>query len=120
MKAKMVRVCSPSANVMPGFRSNNFYRVHWNFNSGARQKAVQHPVIESGKGVYPIDKPREWLVQIAPYANFALKVLTTVAPMAAPAINTFFGSKTTETWKLTTNWIWRKPSWQTARQNQNI
>ena len=36
-------------------------------------------------------QPHEWVTQIAPYANFALKVLATVAPIAAPAINTFFG-----------------------------
>jgi len=63
-------------------------------------QGCQHPVIEKGKGIYPIDMPHEWLVQIAPYANFALKVLATVAPIAAPAINTFFGPKTTETWKV--------------------
>jgi len=63
-------------------------------------EGCQHPVIETGKGIYPIDMPHEWLVQIAPYANFALKVLATVAPIAAPAINTFFGSKTTETWGI--------------------
>ena len=63
-------------------------------------EGCQHPVIESGKGVYPIDMPHEWLVQVAPYANFALKVLSTVAPIAAPAINTFFGSKTTEKWGI--------------------
>jgi GTPase SAR1 family protein len=59
----------------------------------------QHRVIESGKGVYPIDKPHEWVVQIAPYANFALNVLKTVMPVAAPAINTVMGAKTTENWK---------------------
>jgi hypothetical protein len=63
-------------------------------------EGCQHPVVESGKGVYPIDMPHEWFVQIAPYANFALKVLATIAPIAAPAINTFFGPKTTETWKI--------------------
>ncbi|RPJ19448.1 MAG: hypothetical protein EHM33_30260, partial [Chloroflexi bacterium] len=63
-------------------------------------EGCQHPVIESGKGVYPIDQPHEWVTQIAPYANFVLKVLATVAPIAAPAINTFFGPKTTETWKI--------------------
>ena len=47
------------------------------------------------------------LLQIAPYANFALKVLETVAPMAAPAINTFFGSKTTETWGIDDQLIWQ-------------
>jgi internalin A len=59
----------------------------------------QHRVVESGKGVYPIDKPHEWVVQIAPYANFALNVLKTVMPVAAPAINTVMGAKTTENWK---------------------
>jgi hypothetical protein len=63
-------------------------------------EGCQHPVIEAGKGVYPIDVPHEWLVKIAPYANFALNVLATVAPIASPAINTFFGSKTTEKWKI--------------------
>ena len=63
-------------------------------------EGCQHPVYESGKGSYPIDQPREWFVQIAPYASFVLKVLATVAPIAAPAINTFFGPNTTETWKI--------------------
>jgi internalin A len=63
-------------------------------------EGCQHPVIESGLGVYPIDMPLEWFAQIAPYANFALKVLATVAPIAAPAINAFFGSKTTENLKI--------------------
>jgi hypothetical protein len=39
-------------------------------------------------------------VQIAPYANFVLKVLATVTPVATSAINMFFGPKTTETWKI--------------------
>jgi hypothetical protein len=63
-------------------------------------EGCQHPVKEQGEGVYPVDKPREWLAQIAPYANFALKVLATVTPIAAPAINSFFGSDTTKTWKI--------------------
>ena len=63
-------------------------------------EGCQHPVIESGKGAYPIDIHHEWVTQVAPYANFALKVLATVAPIAAPGINTFFGPKTTETWKI--------------------
>ncbi|MCJ7435640.1 MAG: hypothetical protein MUO77_19325, partial [Anaerolineales bacterium] len=57
-------------------------------------------VIEKGKGIYKIEKPRKWVTQIAPYANFAFDVFKTVAPIAAPAINTFFGSKTTEKWKI--------------------
>jgi Leucine-rich repeat (LRR) protein len=63
-------------------------------------EGCQHPVIESGKGVYPIDIQHAWVKQVAPYANFVLKVLATIAPIAAPAINTFFGPKTTETWGI--------------------
>jgi len=63
-------------------------------------EGCQHPVTEKDNGVYLLDQPREWFVQIAPYTNFVLKVLATVAPIAAPAINTFFGPKTTETWKI--------------------
>ena len=63
-------------------------------------EGCQHPVIEDGKGLYPIDQPHEWVMKIAPYANFALKVLATVAPIAGPAINTAFGPKTTEAWKI--------------------
>lgn len=40
-------------------------------------------------------------MQIAPYANFVLKVLAVVVPMGAPAVNAFLGSNTTETWKIT-------------------
>ncbi|MFZ5902154.1 MAG: COR domain-containing protein [Chloroflexota bacterium] len=63
-------------------------------------EGCQHPVIEKDKGVYPINIQHEWVKQVAPYANFALKVLATVAPIAEPAINTFFGPKTTETWGI--------------------
>ena len=63
-------------------------------------EGCQHPVIEKGKGVYSINIQHKWVKEVAPYANFALKLLSTVAPIAAPAINTFFGSKTTETWKI--------------------
>jgi hypothetical protein len=63
-------------------------------------EGCQHPIIESSKGVYTIDQPYEWVKQIAPYANIALKVLATVAPIAAPAINVFFGRDTTKTWDI--------------------
>lgn len=53
-----------------------------------------HEVIESGLGVYPVDMPREWFTQIAPYASFALKVLAAVAPLAGPAIDASFGRDT--------------------------
>jgi internalin A len=63
-------------------------------------EGCQHPVIGEGKGLYELPQPREWVAKIAPYANFALKVLNTVAPLAAPAINTFFGTDTTKAWKI--------------------
>jgi Leucine-rich repeat (LRR) protein/GTPase SAR1 family protein len=63
-------------------------------------EGCQHPVMESGKGIYPLKVSKEWVVKIAPYANFALGVLKTVAPVAGPAINTFFGSDTTKLWSI--------------------
>lgn len=63
-------------------------------------EGCQHPVIEKDKGFYSIDQPLEWVTKLAPYANFALKVLSTVVPVAAPGINAFFGDKTTEKWKI--------------------
>ena len=58
-----------------------------------------HPVMDTGKGVYQIDQPQDWVVKIAPYANFVLDVLKTVAPMVSPAINVVKGPKTTDPWK---------------------
>lgn len=46
-----------------------------------------------------IDQPYEWVIKIAPYANFVLDVLKTFAPMAAPAISIFKDSKIAEKWK---------------------
>lgn len=65
-------------------------------------EGCQHPVEkeEQGKGVYMIEQPQEWVARIAPYANFSLNVLKIVSPIAAPAINTFFGSNTTELWGI--------------------
>jgi hypothetical protein len=63
-------------------------------------EGCQHPVTDNGLGVYAIEQSREWLAAIAPYASFALKLLKTVAPIAAPAINSFFDSKATETWGI--------------------
>jgi internalin A len=63
-------------------------------------EGCQHPIIEDGKGLYSIDQPHDWVMKIAPYANFALDILKTVAPIAAPGINTFFGPKTTELWGI--------------------
>ncbi len=63
-------------------------------------EGCQHPIIDNGKGLYSIDQPHDWVMKIAPYANFALDILKTVAPIAGPAINTFFGPKTTELWGI--------------------
>ncbi|MCU0644924.1 MAG: hypothetical protein MUC94_11760, partial [bacterium] len=63
-------------------------------------EGCQHPVYEEGKGVYEIKQTREWVTRIAPYANFVLSVLKTVAPMARPGIDAFFGAKTTEKWDI--------------------
>jgi hypothetical protein len=61
-------------------------------------EGCQHPVYD--EGIYAIDQPRDWVTALAPYANFVLGVLKTVSPIAAPAINTIFGAKTTETWGI--------------------
>jgi len=61
-------------------------------------EGCQHPVYD--KGLYFIDSQKEWVKQIAPYANFVLGILKTVSPIAAPAINVAFGAKTTEAWGI--------------------
>jgi hypothetical protein len=58
-----------------------------------------HPVIESGMGVYPIDQPYDLVTKAAPYVNFALGVLKTIAPMTVPAINIFSDPEITKKWK---------------------
>jgi internalin A len=63
-------------------------------------EGCQHPVIEKGKGVYLIENPQEWVTKIAPYANYVLSILKTVTPIAAPAVSTFFSSKTTDVWDI--------------------
>jgi hypothetical protein len=58
----------------------------------------QHPLYDHG--LYKIEHPKEWVKQMANYAIFAFRLLNIVSPIATPAINTFFGSKTTETWGI--------------------
>lgn len=58
-----------------------------------------HPVLESGKGRYSIDVPYDLVVKVAPYANFALNVLKTVAPMTVPLINIFNDPEITKKWE---------------------
>ena len=53
----------------------------------------QHPVFERGKGVYPIEMNREWLNNVAPYLNFAYRVLKPAAFLATPALNSVFGEE---------------------------
>ena len=59
-----------------------------------------HPVIEVAMIFKSVEIQYEWVKQVAPYANFALKVLATVAPIAAPDDQYLFGAETTETWKI--------------------
>jgi internalin A len=63
-------------------------------------EGCQHPLMEKDEGSYPIEQPSELVTKIAPYANFVFNILKTVTPVATPAINILFGSKTTETWKI--------------------
>lgn len=72
----------------------NRYRIHF----WCEAEGCQHPVFEKGKGIYEFDSDKEWVMRVAPYANFAASVLKTVLPMAAPAVNVTFGAKTTEYW----------------------
>jgi len=86
--------------VETGLSVKQLFSQPWELRLWCEAEGCQHPVIEKEKGVYRIEQSREWVTRLAPYANFALKVLATVTPLAAPAINTFFGPKTTETWKI--------------------
>jgi energy-coupling factor transporter ATP-binding protein EcfA2 len=69
---------------------NQRYRLHlW-----CEAEGSQHPVLEAGKGVYEFKATREWVKQVAPYANFVAGVLRTVLPVAAPSVDMFFGPDT--------------------------
>ena len=58
-------------------------------------EGCQHPVsAESNNGVYEIKATREWVARVAPYANFVAGVLKTLLPIAAPAVNVYFGAST--------------------------
>jgi Leucine-rich repeat (LRR) protein len=72
------------------------YRVHL----VCEAEGCQHPVREKDKGVYEFDATREWVTRVAPATRFIAGVLKTLAPVAAPAVNTFFGDKTTEVWGI--------------------
>jgi hypothetical protein len=57
-------------------------------------EGCQHPLLEEDRGRYEIKASREWVKQVAPYANFVAGMLKTLLPMVAPALNVYFGSKT--------------------------
>ena len=63
----------------------------------------QHPVLEEGFGAYEITSTREWVRQVAPYANFIAGVMKTLVPMIGPSVNLVFGAKTIENLNLTDN-----------------
>jgi internalin A len=61
-------------------------------------EGCQHKVFDKGVGVYEFNKPYEWVRQVAPYANFVLGLLKTVLPVAAPAVDVYFGKDTIKNW----------------------
>jgi internalin A len=61
-------------------------------------EGCQHKVWERDAGFYEFDKPHEWVPKVTPYARFVLGLLKTVMPMAAPAVDVFFGKDTVKNW----------------------
>ncbi len=61
-------------------------------------EGCQHKVFDEGAGVYEFDKPYAWVRKVVPYAKFALGVLKTALPVAAPAVDLFFGRDTIKDW----------------------
>lgn len=86
------------ANAEPSLKS--LFTQQFELRLWCEAEGCQHPVTDHGKGFYRIDGNREWVTKVVPYANFALGVLSTIAPIAGPAINSFFGPKTTEKWGI--------------------
>jgi internalin A len=73
---------------------NKKYKLHlW-----CEAEDCQHPVYD-GLGVYEFKMTQEWIVQIAPYANFIVGVMKTLLPMVAPSVNVLFGSGAFDQWK---------------------
>jgi len=61
-------------------------------------EGCQHKLFDEGVGVYEFNKPYEWVCQVVPYVNFVLSVLKTALPVAAPAVDAFFGKDTVKNW----------------------
>jgi hypothetical protein len=61
-------------------------------------EGCQHKVFRRDAGFYEFNKPYEWVRQVVPYAKFVLGVLKTALPMAAPAVDAYFGKDTVQNW----------------------
>jgi len=73
---------------------NKKYKLHlW-----CEAEDCQHPVYD-GLGVYEFKITREWIAQIAPYANFIVGVMKTLLPMVAPSVNVLFGVGSFDQWE---------------------
>ncbi|MGK7907978.1 MAG: leucine-rich repeat protein, partial [Synechococcus sp.] len=72
------------------------YRLHlW-----CEAENCQHRVHQANLGVYEFDAPRDWVTQVAPYANLVSRVLKTVLPLAVPAANLYFGETIMDDWAI--------------------
>ncbi|MEM8605413.1 MAG: hypothetical protein AAGF24_16450, partial [Cyanobacteria bacterium P01_H01_bin.121] len=72
------------------------YRLHlW-----CEAENCQHKVHEADLGVYEFKASRDWVTKVAPYANFVSRVLKTVLPVAAPAVNLYFGEAIMDDWVI--------------------
>ncbi|HYI09594.1 MAG TPA: COR domain-containing protein [Thermoanaerobaculia bacterium] len=55
---------------------------------------AQHPLLAEGLGSYELELTREWVREVAPYANLVVTLLKTVLPMVGPAVNVAYGANT--------------------------
>jgi internalin A len=53
---------------------------------------AQHPLLNEGS--YELELTRDWVRQVAPYANLVVTLLKTVLPMVGPALNVAYGANT--------------------------
>jgi internalin A len=61
-------------------------------------EGCQHKVFDEGVGFYEFNAPHEWIQKAVPYANFVIGLLKTALPVAAPAVDVFFGKDTIKNW----------------------
>jgi GTPase SAR1 family protein len=69
----------------------NLTQLNYRLHLWCEHEDCPHPVRKPNQGIYEFEESREWLVRIAPYANFALRILKTFIPIATPAANLAFG-----------------------------